>query len=81
MTEKRSSDIDVSSKMKAVIKEVSGLVKDGASKAEAARESYALLNEHSRKQVMYVFINGVGLTQAGAATYYQKIKKASACQK
>ena len=51
------------------------MVKNGASKADAAREVFDMLKSQPRKQVLRVFMEGVGLTKAGAGTYYYNIKK------
>jgi len=46
------------------------------SKIAQARDIYSLHREKSRKEVLALFINDVGLTPAGASTYYQSIKNA-----
>ena len=48
------------------------------SKASVAREIFALnFGKVARKDVIALFMSEAGLTKAGAATYYQKFKKAA----
>lgn len=51
--------------------------KESGSKAERARAIYARLHKagKARKDIIKEFIDVVGLTKAGAATYYQTISK------
>lgn len=46
----------------------------GPSKADLAREIYASMPGASRRAVIERFVKEVGLTTAGASTYYQNIK-------
>lgn len=46
------------------------------SKAQLAREIYAAAVDKSRKVVTKMFIDQLGLTPAGASTYYQSIVSA-----
>jgi len=62
--------------MKSCIKDAQKMVKDGCTKAEASREVFDSINGLERRQVTHVFIVGVGLTNAGAQTYYTNCKKA-----
>ena len=62
--------------MKSCIKDAQKMVKDGCTKAEASREVFDSINGLERRQVTHVFKVGVGLTNAGAQTYYTNCKKA-----
>lgn len=47
--------------------------KDTSSKADAARAIFARMNgKKPRKDIVEAFVNTVGLTPAGASTYYQR---------
>lgn len=61
-----------------VVKEKTEKVNKGPSKAELARQIYANAEDKSRKVVTELFIKELGLTAAGASTYYQNCKKATA---
>lgn len=51
---------------------------DESSKAGMARAMYKkLAGKHSRKEIIQQFVDKLGLTPAGAATYYQSLKKSS----
>lgn len=73
-TSEKGQDVTVTKVMTDAIEQAKKLVKDGESKANAAREAYMTLKKHTRKQVLHVFMAGCGLTKAGAATYYQNVK-------
>lgn len=47
------------------------------SKADVARAIFAEMTGAARKDVIARFISEAGLTKAGAATYYQNLKKAA----
>lgn len=71
----RKAELVVTPAMEKAIVEAKQDIKDGMNKAEAAREAYDALKGHQRKQVIHVFMVGVGLSKAGAGTYYQNCKK------
>lgn len=50
---------------------------DESSKAGMARALFKKLAGKARKEVIQAFIDKLGLTPAGAATYYQTLKKAA----
>ena len=65
----------ITPQMDKAIKEAKQFMKDKWSKADAAREVFDMLKNHERRQVIHVFINGIGLSKAGAGTYYQNCKR------
>jgi len=70
----RRPEMEVTAVMKSAITECKKLVRSGSSKAEAAREAFGVLKKHERRQVIHVFMQGCGLSKAGAGTYYQNCK-------
>jgi hypothetical protein len=48
------------------------------SKADAAREIYALISGEPREIIIQAFIDGAGLTPKGAQTYYYNCKRKAA---
>lgn len=71
---KGSKELVVTEDMTNAIAEAKRCVKDKMKKSEAAREVFDMLKGHERKQVVHVFIQGCGLSKAGASTYYQNCK-------
>ena len=72
---KEKKPTEVKAKKEPKVKEVKEKV---ISKAELARQIYANAEDKSRKVVTELFIKELGLTAAGASTYYQNCKKATA---
>jgi hypothetical protein len=70
----KPNDLKITPAMEVAIAESKKLVLDGCTKADAARDVYAKLVGLERKQIVYVFMMGCGLTKAGAGTYYQNCK-------
>ncbi len=60
------------------IKEKAPKADKAPSKAELARKLYAEAEDKSRKVITQRFVTELGLTTAGANTYYNNIKKATA---
>jgi transcription initiation factor TFIIIB Brf1 subunit/transcription initiation factor TFIIB len=50
---------------------------DESSKAGLARAMFKKMNGKPRKEIIQQFIDKLDLTEAGAATYYQTLKKAA----
>jgi hypothetical protein len=73
--DKRSASMVSDNMLMKVKSEAQKMMNEGCSKAEAAREVYDKLKGKTRKEVIKVFMEGVGLTKAGASTYYYDIKK------
>lgn len=71
LTEAKSSGKQVSSRPR-------GRPMDESSKAGMARALFKKLSGKPRKEVIQQFVDKIGLTEAGAATYYQSLKKAAA---
>lgn len=71
--EKTASQMTITKKMQEMIIESRKLVTDGASKVDAAKEVLSMLQGHTKKQILHVFIEGVSLTRAGAHTYYYNL--------
>lgn len=72
---KGRKELVVTDEMTNAITEAKRFVKDKMKKSEAAREVFDMLKGHERKQIVHVFIQGCGLSKAGASTYYQNCKK------
>lgn len=70
----KRTTIEITVEMKASAVESKKLIKDGCTKAEVARGVFANLKCLERRQVIWVFIEGCGLSRAGAGTYYQNCK-------
>ncbi len=72
---KGRKEMEITSEMVDAIAEAKRSIKDKMKKSEAAREVFDMLKGHERKQIVHVFIEGCGLSKAGASTYYQNCKK------
>ncbi len=72
---KGRKEMVVTEEMTNAITEAKRFIKDKMKKSEAAREVFDMLKGHERKQIVHVFIQGCGLSKAGASTYYQNCKK------
>ncbi|MBX9661558.1 MAG: hypothetical protein K2X00_23610 [Nitrospiraceae bacterium] len=51
------------------------LIKDGKSKADAARAMYALLKDEEKDLIVAAFVAGATLTDKGALTYWYNCKR------
>lgn len=51
------------------------LIKDGKSKADAARTMYALLKDEDKDVIVAAFVAGATLTEKGALTYWYNCKR------
>jgi hypothetical protein len=51
------------------------LIKDGKSKADAARAMYALLKNEKKDVIVASFVAGATLTEKGALTYWYNCKR------
>lgn len=54
------------------------LIKDGKSKADAARTIYDLLESQGKEVIVAAFIAGATLTEKGALTYWYNCKRKKA---
>lgn len=54
------------------------LIKDGKSKADAARSIYDLLESQGKEVIVAAFIAGATLTEKGALTYWYNCKRKKA---
>lgn len=54
------------------------LIKDGKSKADAARAIYDLLESQGKEVIVAAFIAGATLTEKGALTYWYNCKRKKA---
>ena len=61
--------------VKAAIAEGKALIKDGKPKVEAAMAMYAKLKGADRETVVQAFIEGAGLTEKGAVTYWYNCRR------
>lgn len=51
------------------------LIKDGKSKADAARAMYSLLKDEDKNLIVAAFVAGAALTEKGALTYWYNCKR------
>lgn len=51
------------------------LIKDGKSKADAARAIYARINTEPKEIIVAAFVEGATLTEKGALTYWYNCKR------
>lgn len=51
------------------------LIKDGKSKADAARAMYSLLKDEDKDLIVAAFVVGATLTEKGALTYWYNCKR------
>jgi hypothetical protein len=51
------------------------LIKDGKSKADAARAMYSLLKQEDKDLIVAAFVAGATLTEKGALTYWYNCKR------
>ena len=72
-------DFEIDEAMRRIVTECKEKVKNplAESKMKTAKSAYKQLDGYNRKQILWVFMEGCGLTKNGAATYYQKIRKLS----
>ena len=71
LTEAKSSGKTIQSRPR-------GRPADESSKAGMARALFKKMSGKPRKEVIQQFVDKLGLTAAGAATYYQSLKKSAA---
>ncbi len=57
------------------------LIKDGKSKADAARAIYDLLESQGKDVIVAAFVAGATLTEKGALTYWYNCKRRKAKEK
>lgn len=61
--------------MREAITQGLALIKDGKSKADAARAMYALLKDEEKDLIVAAFVAGATLTEKGALTYWYNCKR------
>jgi hypothetical protein len=61
--------------LKAAIAEGKQLIKDGKTKVEATTAMYAKLKNADRETAVAAFMEGAGLTDKGAVTYWYNCKR------
>ena len=61
-----------------VVAEGLDFIKDGRSKAEAARAIYASLKDEPKEVIVAAFVAGATLTEKGALTYWYNCKRKAA---
>lgn len=61
--------------IKQAISQGKALIKEGKSKADAARLIYGLLNKESKEVIIAAFVQGATLTEKGAVTYWYNCKR------
>lgn len=60
------------------ITEGKALIKDGKSKADAARAIYAKISSEPKEVIVAAFVAGATLTEKGALTYWYNCKRKAA---
>jgi len=72
---KKNQPLEITDVMKSTIDDCKKSIEIGCTKTKLSREVYdALIPSHSRKQIIFVYVNGIGLTPSGSATYFQNCK-------
>jgi hypothetical protein len=61
--------------VKEAISQGLALIKDGKSKADAARAIYALIKDEEKDVIVAAFVQGATLTEKGALTYWYNCKR------
>ena len=64
--------------IKEAIAQGKAIIKDGKSKADAARAIYALIKDEPKEIIVAAFIDGATLTEKGALTYWYNCKRRAA---
>lgn len=64
--------------IKEAIADGSALIKDGKSKADAARAIYARIASEPKEVIVAAFVEGATLTEKGALTYWYNCKRRAA---
>ena len=68
--------VDVNkAKVKQAIAQGKALIKEGKSKADAARAIYAVLKDEDKDVIVAAFVEGATLTDKGALTYWYNCKR------
>jgi len=62
-------------KVKHAISQGKALIKEGKSKADAARAIYAILKDEDKDVIVAAFVEGATLTEKGALTYWYNCKR------
>lgn len=62
-------------KIKEAIAQGKVLIKDGKSKADAARAMFALIHDEQKEAIVAAFVEGATLTEKGALTYWYNCKR------
>lgn len=70
-----SKEIVLPSNYKSVVEQAKKDMKGGSKKTEAAEIVYDELKDCERKVILMAFIEGVGLTKSGSATYLTNIRR------
>ncbi len=66
--------------IRAAIADGKAIIKDGKTKVEAATAIYAKLKAADRETVVAAFVEGAGLTEKGALTYWYNCRRKAAKQ-
>lgn len=64
--------------IKEAIAQGKAIIKDGKSKADAARAIYALIKDEPKEIIVAAFVEGATLTPKGALTYWYNCKRRAA---
>ena len=74
VTTERKVDLSEDS-IKQAIAQGKALIKDGKSKADAARLIYGLLKNETKEVIIAAFVAGATLTEKGSITYWYNCKR------
>ncbi len=66
--------------IRAAIADGKAIIKDGKTKVEAATAMYAKLKAADRETIVAAFVEGAGLTEKGALTYWYNCRRKAAKQ-
>jgi hypothetical protein len=73
---KAEKKVDLSKEtIKNAIAQGKAIIKEGKSKADAARAIYALLKDEGKEVIVTAFMEGATLTQKGSVTYWYNCKR------
>ena len=61
--------------LKAAINDAKAMIKDGKTKVEATTAMYAKLKNADRETAVAAFMEGAGLTEKGAVTYWYNCRR------
>lgn len=67
--------------LQTAIKQGKTLIAESKTKADAARAMYALIHDQPKEVIVAAFVDGAGLTEKGALTYWYNCKRRASKEK